>query len=72
MGLLSVIYTSIVASVVHTDVWTKPEVAHGITALWTPLVILGLQLLWIVFFYIFGRSTITNSTISFDLNKGRI
>jgi hypothetical protein len=45
---------------------------NGIGVLWDPIVILALQVLWLVFFVTFGRSTVTTSTVSFDLVRKHI
>lgn len=72
MGMLSVLYILIVVSFVHAAPYADPEILDGIGVLWNPAIILGLQLLWLVFFIIFGRSTVTTATVSFDLIKKHI
>lgn len=72
MGIVSVLYIVGVVSSVEPQAALQPLIIHGFGALWNPAVILGLQLLWFIFFYVFGRSTVTTSTVSFDLVKEHI
>lgn len=72
MGLLSVMYIGVITPFLGTSISPAPDVSLGLLSLWQPQVILGLQLLWCVFFIFFGRSTITSSNISFQLIKHRI
>lgn len=72
MGMVSVLYILGVVYFVHAAPYVDPEILDGIGVLWNPFVILGLQLLWLVFFFTFGRSTVTTSTISFELIRKHI
>ncbi len=72
MGMMSVIYILGVTYFIHAAPYSDPEIFDGIGVLWNPFVILGLQLLWLVFFFTFGRSTVTTSTISFELIRKNI
>ena len=72
MGMMSVLYILCVIYFLHAAPYANPEILDGVGVLWNPSVILGLQLLWLVFFYTFGRSTVTSSTISFELIKKNI
>jgi len=72
MGMISVLYILGVIFFVHAAPYADPEITDGIGVLWNPAVILGLQLLWLVFFFTFGRSTVTTSTISFALIRKHI
>lgn len=69
MGLASVLYILALLSYIHAPPYSDPEILDGIGVLWQPAVILVLQLLWLVFFFVFGRSTVTTATVSFDLIK---
>lgn len=72
MGITGVAYTCLVTLVVpHAGVGV-PVIADGLRFLWQPGVIVGLQLLWLLFFFLFGRSTVTTSSISFELIRERI
>ena len=72
MGLLSVIYMVGVCYFVPAPPQVIPDIVHGLQVLWSPGVIIGLQLLWLLFFVTFGRSTVTTSTVSFELIKENI
>jgi hypothetical protein len=72
MGLASVLYILIVTAFIRPEILAKPDILVGLHAVWDPLIIVAVQLLWVIFFFIFGRSTITTSTISFDLMRERI
>lgn len=73
MGLLSVLYMMVVCFLVPAaPAHIVPDISLGIEVLWTPGAIVGLQMLWLVFFFTFGRSTMTSSTASFELIKERI
>lgn len=72
MGMVSVLYMAIITFFIHTGSYSLPSITDGLAVVWQPAVILGLQLLWFVFFIYFGRSTVTTSSISFELLKERI
>ncbi|MGB3221816.1 MAG: prolipoprotein diacylglyceryl transferase family protein [Desulforhopalus sp.] len=72
MGMMSVLYILGIIYFVHAAPYSDPEILDGIGVLWDPYVILGLQLLWLAFFFTFGRSTVTTSTISFELIRKHI
>ena len=72
MGMISVLYIFGLVSFVHYVPSVDPEILEGIGVLWDPFVIIGLQLLWLVFFLTFGRSSVTTSTIFFDLVRENV
>lgn len=72
MGVISVFYVIVVTFLLPAEKHTAPQLMHGLQTVWQPAVILGLQVLWFVFFIFFGRSTVTSSSISFTLQKERI
>ncbi len=72
MGMVGVLYILGVVFFGHAAPYVDPEIIDGIGVLWNPAIILGLQLLWLVFFITFGRSTVTTSTISFELIRKHI
>ena len=45
---------------------------RGLALLFNPLLILGLQLLWVTLFFIFGRSMVTTASLSFAVRQDRI
>jgi prolipoprotein diacylglyceryltransferase len=65
MGIAAVLYALVMLNFAAPPPVGNPEVAEGLRVLWNPLVILGLQLLWLVYFLIFGRSSVTTATVSF-------
>ncbi len=67
MGIVSALYMSVVALVIQAPEYIDPDVVVGFGVLWNPVIILALQILWLIFFIIFGRSTVTTATVSFDL-----
>ncbi|MFH0784865.1 MAG: prolipoprotein diacylglyceryl transferase family protein [Pseudomonadota bacterium] len=67
MAILSVLYMVAVTLFIPAPHYIDPEVINGFKVLWDPVIILVMQILWLVFFLIFGRSTVTTSTVSFDL-----
>jgi Prolipoprotein diacylglyceryl transferase len=67
MGAAAVVYVVAVALFFHVGQIAQPNVASGIHLLWQPGIIIGLQIFWLIAFLVFGRSTITTSTLSFDL-----
>jgi len=72
MSGLAVLYIWTVALIPQTDILNHPAILKGISQLWHPGVIIGLQLAWLVFFLFFGRSTVTSATVSFSLFRDRI
>jgi len=72
MGLVSVIYMLGITWFIPQNITNPANITAGLQAIWSPGIILGLQLLWLVFFITFGRSTVTSATISFALLRDRI
>ena len=72
MGMVSVIYMATVVFLLPAGSAATASINAGLLTLWNPAVILGLQLLWLVFFITFGRSTVTSSTVAFTLLRDRI
>lgn len=66
MSGAAVLYILIIALLIPAPL-AVPVVGLGLGLLWQPGLLLGLQLLWLLFFVIFGRSTVTRSTLSFQL-----
>ena len=67
MGGAAVLYILVIALFIPVPQMAVPAVGLGLGLLWQPGLLLGLQLLWLLFFVIFGRSTVTRSTLSFQL-----
>ncbi len=49
-----------------------PEISAGIAALWNPLVIVVLQVLWAVLFIVTGWSMVTGGVLSFHVHRDRV
>ncbi len=67
MGAAAVVYVMAISLFFPTTPLVLPDVGLGISRLWQPGIIIGLEVFWMMAFFIFGRSTITTSTLSFDL-----
>lgn len=72
MSGLTVLYISGVALIPQTDILNHPMIIKGVSQLWHPGIIIGLQLTWLIFFFFFGRSTVTSATVSFSLLNERV
>ncbi|EKD37221.1 MAG: hypothetical protein ACD_75C01209G0002 [uncultured bacterium] len=72
MGMVSVLYMLAVTAFLPASDYIDPEIINGIDKLWNPAIILALQLFWLVSFLIFGRSTVTTASVSFDLVRKHI
>jgi len=69
MSLVAVPYAILIAWFVPAAVLPPPSIILGLGILTQPLPMIGLQLLWLSIFLIFGRSTATGSTVSFHVVK---
>ena len=67
MGGLAVLYVLLIVTFLDAPQLAMPNIAQGIGLLWHPGIIIGLQAFWLITFAIFGRSTVTSSTLSFQL-----
>lgn len=67
MGGLAVLYVLLITRFSPASQLADPIIGHGLSLLWQPGIIIGLQLLWLMYFIVFGRSTVTTSTLSFHL-----
>jgi hypothetical protein len=72
MSVVGLVYMSLVTVLIPAPNYIDPDVMNGVGVLWNPIIILALQILWLVFFLTFGRSTVTTSTVSFDLVRKHI
>lgn len=72
MGVLAVIYVLGIVALHQPQTYPVPVVLTGIKQLWQPEIIIVLQLTWLLFFFYFGRSTITSSTVAFKLSEKSI
>ena len=72
MGMVSVAAMLLVTPFLPSSDYIDPEIAVGLAALWDPSLILAMQMLWLVFFLYFGRSTVTTATVTFGLVRKHI
>ena len=50
----------------------KADLLAGLAFLWSPEVIIGVQLIWVLSFLYTGTSTVTSSKLTFELHRDRI
>ena len=72
MGLISVGYIGATAWLAPNAPISMPDVSTGIHALWNPLVIVSLQLVWWILFLYTGCSSVTGASMSFHVHQDRI
>jgi prolipoprotein diacylglyceryltransferase len=72
MGGLAVVYMLVITLLFRPPYLGDPDIGHGLRQLWHPGVILSLQVLWLIFFVIFGRSTVTTARLSLGLVRERL
>jgi len=72
MALVGTLYAMAVACAVPATGGAGPDIAAGLTALWDPIVIIALQVLWAVMFLYTGWSMVTGSLMSFYVHRDRI
>jgi hypothetical protein len=71
MAALGILYAVGIAFAVQGAA-TKADLATGLAALWDPVVIIVLQLLWAFMFLYTGWSMVTGSVLSFHVHRDRI
>jgi len=72
MTVVAVIYTAIFTSFYPAPEAAKADFLAGLTFLWSPEVILGVQAIWLLSFFYTGTSTVTSSNLKFQLHRDRI
>lgn len=72
MGLAGIPYALLLPVLLPTEVVPLPDLARGLASLGHSLSLLLLQLLWLVIFYVTGRSEVTGSRILFHVHHDRI
>jgi hypothetical protein len=68
MGGIAVVYIVVISLFFNTEYIDLPNVKEGICLLWQPGIIIGLQILWLIAFLFFGRSTVTTCSLFFNLS----
>jgi hypothetical protein len=72
MAIAGVAYGLAAAAVLPPGPTNPPDLGLGLRALWSPGVLLSLQLLWAAVFLYTGRSTVTAATLSFHVRSDRV
>lgn len=72
MSVVSLIYAACLPLVFPTGNLPPPDLAAGLAALWTPVMLLALQGLFIFAFLFTGRSEVTDSRIAFRVVRDRV
>jgi len=72
MGLAAIVYGGGLSLFLPSPLLPFPDITRGLTLVCNPLLILGLQSLWILLFSIFGRSMVTSASLSFAVRHNRI
>ncbi len=67
MAVAAIAYVVVLSWFLPIEPATQPVLANGFRILWQPGLILGLQGLWLLFFVIFGKSSVTTATVSFSI-----
>jgi hypothetical protein len=67
-----IIYAWLIVSAGPAAPAAQPDILAGLSALWSPAVLLALQLLWVGLFLFAGRSTVTGSILSFHVHEDRL
>ncbi len=72
MAVVAMVYTIAVSSMVANAATPHVDLIAGLASLWSPVVILSLQALWITLLLFTGRSEVTESLVSFYVRHGAI
>lgn len=69
MAFAAVLFTVLLAPFLPESKNLQPDIGLGMRALWSPMIILLLQLLWFITFIYMGKSTVTFSHLWFQVNE---
>ena len=72
MSVISMVYAVGIAWLFSSEAVPAPDVMIGLHAMWAPLMLIFLQMVWMVLFVYTGRSGITGSVVSFHVHQDRI
>ncbi|MBV5316731.1 MAG: prolipoprotein diacylglyceryl transferase [Desulfobulbaceae bacterium] len=72
MSLAAIVYGCGLCLLPSSSPLPLPAIAAGMRLLLNPMLLLGLQLLWFGLFFVFGRSMVTEATLSFTVRQDRI
>ena len=72
MGLAGLAYAVTVALLVGAEPLAQPVFSVGLQRLWTPAIVLFLQVVWLVLFLYTGRSTVTGALVRYHVHHDRV
>jgi hypothetical protein len=72
MGIVAISFAVAMSYLEADDAVLVPDLFAGIEAVWQPLILLILQVLWGSVFVLFGKSMVTSAEIHFHLHEDRI
>jgi prolipoprotein diacylglyceryltransferase len=72
MAIIAIVYLSVLVLLISQPASLVPQLPAGFAQLGSAPVILLLQLMWIALFLFYGRSRVTDSTLSFHVLADRI
>jgi hypothetical protein len=72
LSSIALLYSSLLPLLFPASGAAPPDMATGLRGLWTPGMLIFLQLLWLVMFILTGRSMVTGSTLSFHVIQDRV
>lgn len=71
MGLLAIPYAWLLPACFAATPGLSPDLQLGLLSLWSPGILIGLQLLWLFILFYTGRSAVTGATLTFHVNHER-
>lgn len=72
MSLIAAVYCLLISSLFPSSFSVLPDISAGVSCLWTPGAILGLEAVWLAVFLYMGISEVTGSVIKFHVRKDRV
>jgi len=72
MGLAAIVYGGLLCLLSPELSLPLPDITKGLALLVDPVLLLGLQGLWLALFLHFGHSMVTGATLSFEVRQNRI
>jgi len=72
MALVNIVYVAGLLIAFPAKIAIAPNIITGLTALWSPTILIALISLWTTIFLYTGRSSVTGSVLSFQVHRDRI
>ena len=72
MGLIGVVGAAFMVALTPAATGLSADITRGLTALWTPGMLLAFQALWLIIFLYTGRSSVTGAHLTFHVHADRI